>query len=139
MGWRRQIVCYRGDESSVSDGPPYFKEADVLENLAILPVWKTGKFTDEGFDMLIFEGPPLLPDAWAILHIPTQVIFAFALTETNAREFCKQATAELGDYWDFCYRSHSPRYPNRHDKEGTRRKVFEFTDRLAGEGVIFGV
>lgn len=138
MNWTRGPIYFRGDvDGGVSNGPPELKEADRLEWLAILPVWKTGQKTD----LVECTGPAMFPDAWAIIHIPTMVVFAFTLSKEKAQAFCERAETELGDWWGFCYHRDDRGnyiYPSKHGKEETMERVHEFNQRMEDEGLLFG-
>lgn len=111
INWEKNHIVARGD-----DGSFYLvEEAEILGYLAVFPMWWDGDYSEEGYKILLFERKSLFPEAWAICHLPTQVIAAFSLSPDDARRFCEQAS-ELGDFWNFCY-GYCPTYPNKLDKE----------------------
>lgn len=103
LRWRDTQVGWHTDAlgtTRLSTGHVCYSAGQAYGLLAVVPMCRTDEVAD-GVPLLEpRDEMPLLPATMhAVVHRPTDVAFALAMTGSGARRFCERAMAELGGKW----------------------------------------
>lgn len=127
LRWRRETVAWRTDEPDkvqLGTGHVAYSAGETYGPLSIIPMCDSGERTTAGIVLLApRDETPLLPArCYAIVHGPTRVTLALAVSGAAARRWVESAVAAIGGGWHV---------PSEH-----RAEINDLIDRGRADGLL---